>query len=632
MISSDRNSNIRTQQIEIAINQRAGQDADALSTTVLPYDPANAPDDDTTAVVIATNHIDNSDFDFSKDGYVNSPPAGGDAAEEAYNWFRQRFIKVVDAEISAAPSTTVKSGAGPFNAAYTYPMDFVLLNGDAGGVALEGTLTRVDDNEATLSTAAQNNLPSNGVMWFGDALAESSANALKASGHSTFAANENTNTKIPRWDKTNGWAEIGSDTEDKFDLACPLAINFVRGGLVFYFRCIVAMRSGGTPADPVRLSVGIWDATATQKRFIESSNLDLDVDVVGTTGATSYKYRIIADMDDGTNIASDEVTVANGNAALSTSNYNRLTWVNATGIQNVRIYREVGGVIKRVFTIRNGAQDFNDYGSDEGETPVSLPSAGVLRPIAYKVSGAFNPTSATDWVAVKIRLEIPSTYDTSQTTGKQWMRIAVEGDTGSERMITLDRISLSLSDGGWQRSARDLNKILNQNPTSNPTETSQGNTGIGTCFTLDTLVVVCDQDGSNLRSIPIGEIEVGMFTFSGGTRVSRVRRIKPGWADTVFAIELSNGITFQCTPTEKFITSRADKSGTRIDDLTLGDEILCWVKGRVETATVESIVIIPNSEPVPVRTLSLHGRKTFVAGNADLCGAIAHNEKPIFEL
>jgi hypothetical protein len=33
------------------------------------------------------------------------------------------------------------------------------------------------------------------------------------------------------------------------------------------------------------------------------------------------------------------VTVANGNATLSTSNYNRLTWENSAGILNYRIYR-----------------------------------------------------------------------------------------------------------------------------------------------------------------------------------------------------------------------------------------------------------------------------------------------------
>jgi hypothetical protein len=614
MISSNRNPRIQSQQIEIAINQRGG--GTTVDESTLPYDPANTSDENTEPQNIAPNYIDNSDFDFSKDDYINSPPVGGDAALESYNWFRQRFIKVTDAVIAGAPSTNVASAAGPFKAAYTYPMDFVLLNGDAGGVALQGTLTRVDDNNATLSTAAQNNIASGGVMWFGESLAESSAHALKATGHSTFAANEGTNTKIPRWDKVNGWLEAGSDTADKFDFACPLALNFIRGGLTFYFRCIVAIRAGSATGNPIRLSVGVWDATASQKRFIESSNLDLTVSPVGTTGATTYKYRVLADMDDGTTIASDEVTIANGNAVLSTSNYNRLTWVNATGIVNLRIYRQVGGVIKRVFTIRNGAQDFNDFGSDEGETPPSLPTAGVLRPIAYKVSTQFNPTSETDWILVKIKLEIPSTYDTSQTSGKQWMRVAVEGDTADERMITLDRISLSLSDGGWQRSARDLNRIQNQNPSSTPTTTTQGNTGVGTCFTLDTPVVLCDRDGTNQIEVPIGAIDPDrrdQFILDCN-RVRRILRVRDGETRTLIRCRLSNSVEWKCSETEKFVTSRTDKRGTRIDQLTFGDTILSWHRWRVRLPYIKRYERIHLTEPITVRTLSLAGGNTFLVG------------------
>jgi len=525
MIGSNKNTEINNQLVQIAINTR--DRGSAVDPAALPFDPANASDTTTDIIVIAQNWIDNSDFDWSKDGYNNNPLLGGDVAYECYNFYRQRFIKLTDL-VTTATSTAVTSAAGKFKATYTYPMDFVLLNGKADGSALSGTLTRVDDNNATLSVAADNTL-TDAVLYFGTALAETAANALKSSGHSLYAANEGALDIIPRWDNTNGWGEMGSDiAEDSFDIATPLPLNFIRGGITYYFQVLLTQRAGTTSGSPVRLYAGIWDATSTQKRFLESSNLDLTASTVGTAGGTTYNYVVIADLDDGTSIVSDVFVLATGNAVLSASNYNRLTWQNAVGVLNFRIYRSVGGVVKRIFTIRNGGHDYNDFGTDEGETPVALPTAAVVRPVVYKVSSAFDLASPGAWSLCRITLEIPSTYDTSLTTDKQWLRFGIEGETGTERLILFDRVGLSSSDGGWQRSARDFDKILNQNPSANPTSTTQG--GVGGCFTLDTPVLVCEQDGSNKRFIPIGETDAGMFVFSGGNRVYRINH-KP--KDTV---------------------------------------------------------------------------------------------------
>lgn len=626
-ISSSNNSDIQRNQIEQMINTVPNQTGGAGVFPLLPYDPQNAPDEDTDIQVIAPNSLDNSDFDFSKDGYVNSPTVGGDPSFEAYNFYRNRFIQITDL-VSTATSTAVSSAAGPFKAAFTYPMNFVLLNGGASNAALSGTLTRVDDNNATLSTAATNGL-NPGVMWIGDALGETSAKSLKAAGHSLFAANEGTNTKIPRWDQTNGWCEFGTDTDDFWDIQCPLPINLVRGGLVFYFSLIMTQRSGTGKGDAVRLFCGIWDATAGRDRFLESGVFTVSGAAVPPPGgSTTYRYKIIADLDNGTSVESAVLTITTGPVALSGSTYNRLTWENATGILRFKIYRDDGVTVKRIFTITNGAHDYNDYGTDEGETLLAFPSAESRRPLAYAVSPTFNPRDVGLWQRVLIKLEIPGTYDTSTTTGKQWLRFGLEGQAGSERMLLGDRVMLSTSNGGWTRSSRDMNKILNQNPTSLPIHTSQGNTGVGVnCFTLDTPIIVCNKDGSNFRKILIGEADRGMYVFSGATRPNLIVDIKDGQSIIIICI-LSNGVAFRCSPSERFITSRADRRGTRIDDLTIGDRILCWEAARVNSATIEEYAISYTKEPV--RTLSLKGGKTFVAGSAmnEMWGAIAHNLKP----
>ncbi len=620
-IASDKNSEIIEQQLRIAINTTTGGVA---NIPLLPYDPSAPSDSADDIQYLATNEIDNSDFDFSKDDYVNNPTVGGDPAQDAYNFYRQRFIQVNDVSATAA-SPTINAVSAPFNAAYTYPMDFVLLNAATSGAAISGTLTRVSNTQATLSVNSDVNL-TGATLWFGDALAETDAMNLKASGHSLFAANEGTNLVIPRWDRTNGWAELGSNSADTWDIATPLPLNLVRGGLRFFFRVIISLRSGAVTDDPVRMFAGIWDATAAQKRFLESTNFNLSVAPVPAAAATTYTYKIIADLDNGRTIASNSVTIATGPATLSTTTYNRLTWENATGLLRFRIYRETGGVVKRVFTITNGAHEFNDIGMDEGETPVTMPGASERRPIAYAVSGAFNPTTYGIWQSVNIIIDIPGTYDTSATTGRQWLRFGLEGVCGDVRMLLVDRVLLSTSNGGWQRSARDRNRIANPNPSSLPTSTTQGGQGINTCFVLDTPILVCDEDGSNFRTMPIGEAEKGMFVFSGATRVHKIVDVKDGLADTTIEVELSNGVSWECSPSEKFITSRADRQGTRIDNLTLGDEILTWKDGRVSAATIEKFEIYHWEDGKRVRTLSLTGGKTFCAGRGGY--AIAHNEKP----
>jgi hypothetical protein len=607
----------------------------------LPFDPNNAPDDATSPLVLGQNQIDNSDFDYSKKGYTGAGAADDD--QECYNFYRQRFIKVTDV-VTTAASNTITSASNPFSSSYTYPMDFVLLNGGAAGVALSGYINRNGaDNSAKLYSDAAFTTPLNvtptlvnATLWFGTTLAESSTNAVKASGHSTFAANEGTNTKIPRWDRTNGWLEMGSDTADKFDITTPLPINLVRAGVTFYFRCIVSQRSGTSGSGPVRMSFGIWDSSSAQKRFLEGSNFDISGSPVGTTGATSYDYNVLADLDDGRTLVSDTVTIANGNASLSALNYNRLTWANVVGVLRFRIYRKVGGVTKRIFTITNGAHDYNDYGTDEGETPASLPTAGGVRPIAYAVSTAFDPEDigSGSWLAVLMQVTVPATYDSSATTDKQWLRIQVEGNTHDERMILMDRVMLSTSNGGWARSARDLNKIATSVPSSTPPDGGgQGGTGTddgreGTCFPLDTLVLACDRDGKNVRPVPIGELKRGDYVFSGDRRVFRIRYIRSGTAKELAVFTLSHGVQLFCTLTERFITSRADVKGTLISNLTLGDEMLGWSNGRVSRETIEEYVVCRANEPV--RTLKLAGGHTFVVGaivDGEFRGVIAHNEK-----
>jgi len=63
----------------------------------------------------------------------------------------------------------------------------------------------------------------------------------------------------------------------------------------------------------------------------------------GTTGAATWTYKIEALNKDQTSIASSAGSTATGNATLSSTNFNRITWSAVTNATSYRIYRTVSG-------------------------------------------------------------------------------------------------------------------------------------------------------------------------------------------------------------------------------------------------------------------------------------------------
>jgi hypothetical protein len=59
----------------------------------------------------------------------------------------------------------------------------------------------------------------------------------------------------------------------------------------------------------------------------------------GTTGASTWTYKVEALNKDQTSIASAAGSTTTGNATLSSTNFNRITWVAITGASAYRIYR-----------------------------------------------------------------------------------------------------------------------------------------------------------------------------------------------------------------------------------------------------------------------------------------------------
>lgn len=97
----------------------------------------------------------------------------------------------------------------------------------------------------------------------------------------------------------------------------------------------------------------------------------------GTTGATSYGYKVEALNHDQTSIASAAGTTTTGNAALSTTNYNHVTWVAVTGATGYRIYRTVGGATQGVIAWVGNITAFDDTGiAADGSSAPTLATGG----------------------------------------------------------------------------------------------------------------------------------------------------------------------------------------------------------------------------------------------------------------
>lgn len=64
---------------------------------------------------------------------------------------------------------------------------------------------------------------------------------------------------------------------------------------------------------------------------------------VGTTGSTSWAYKVSAVSDVGETSASDGTAIVNGSAVLDSTNYNYITWNEEIGAMAYNVYRTVAG-------------------------------------------------------------------------------------------------------------------------------------------------------------------------------------------------------------------------------------------------------------------------------------------------
>lgn len=97
--------------------------------------------------------------------------------------------------------------------------------------------------------------------------------------------------------------------------------------------------------------------------------------VIGTTGSTEYKYRITAVSSETfeESLAGATETISNGNATLSNSNYNNITWTDYGSGYQYNVYRYTGNVYGLLAITE--APSYADKGLVDPDPSINPPSA-----------------------------------------------------------------------------------------------------------------------------------------------------------------------------------------------------------------------------------------------------------------
>src|SRR5262245_56750289 len=273
-------------------------------------------------------------------------------------------------------------------------------------------------------------------------VAVDSAHALKAVGHSTFAANEGANPDIPRWNRVSGWVEIGAVGATQYDISVQLLTKVIGPGQRWYVRFRLAALTADIVPGAVQVFAGIWHKTASGEGWVQGSAFNLAYQVFGIPGTQSISYRVLAKTDSGLAILSNVLTVANAPNTLSSTNYVKLFYDASPGFIEFTIYKQAGTTFTKLAVIRNSTDlQYNDIGR-AGSPEAGWPSGATNSPIAYARSAnvLIAPMGQT-WSGNDLTIDVPSTYDYSQTLPDgQFLRFGLTAPTAVARQIGMDRV------------------------------------------------------------------------------------------------------------------------------------------------------------------------------------------------
>ena len=129
----------------------------------------------------------------------------------------------------------------------------------------------------------------------------------------------------------------------------------------------------------VKLAISLGVPVATVFTALTTPT-NLAVTPNGSTGSTKYSYRVSAFNSTGETLGCVSVQITNGNATLSSTNYNALTWTAVAGATGYNVYgrkpsSENGIGETKMYTVTTNA--YNDTGADTPSTILTPPEGNT---------------------------------------------------------------------------------------------------------------------------------------------------------------------------------------------------------------------------------------------------------------
>jgi len=262
----------------------------------------------------------------------------------------------------------------------------------------------------------------------------------------------------PLWNRDEGWLDWNITT-DADDLSYNFSKRLIRPGQSLYLMFNARLKDGLSGAG-LTLEAGIWDATVGIANWIGASvsggagSATINAVKVGPgAAATNYTYVVVAQTDRNEIVVSLPKTVL-GAAALTTTDYNQISWTLTGGVLTYRIYR-TGPNPGLIGIVSSGSTTFNDVGVlIQANAPIPVPAATLAKTTIPNFGNGL--TSA--WKTIRLTIRIPRNYNFSLTgSDKQWFRMGLRGT--SVNSIQIDRMGLSLTPGVWSPSPEDRQSV-----------------------------------------------------------------------------------------------------------------------------------------------------------------------------
>lgn len=135
----------------------------------------------------------------------------------------------------------------------------------------------------------------------------------------------------------------------------------------------------------------------------------------GTAGSTSYSYKVVAKQADGSFTAAGAAgSTTTGNATLSSSNYNAVSWAAVTGANSYDLYRTVGGATQGKIASSLSTTSFNDQGATASGT---APTTGTTGNATIGGSASISGKILTYNNIATVANGVPAGYASISTTG-----------------------------------------------------------------------------------------------------------------------------------------------------------------------------------------------------------------------